>query len=327
MSLTEELKDEGIKRGLEEIRITRANPFEGYIVPESKRRDPCLTILGARSLIVVGAYIGAFAPPDWEDSATGRTSRLFLSGFYHDIVEPLKPLSALVENHGFQAQICDSSTSSTSSIPLKLAAVRAGMGWQGKNTLLVSNRFGSFLALGGIITDAPLEYDSHIQKDHCGKCTACLDACPTNALFPYRLVRNQCLSHILEQRGPLTADVIVAMGNRIVECETCQDVCPCNSHHLREPLITNRGAAFQRKALDHRATFNLKKLASLTLDEYTILMAPYGIPLSYLTFRRNVMGALARSGLSYAKKLLENGMHDLDSSIGKTAEISRAMLT
>lgn len=176
--LSSEMRRLAKKEGIDIVQITHADPFEGYLLPYSPRHDPHLTLLKARSLIIFGIYIGGFNLPDWDNPAMGRTSRLFLSGFFCDVVEPLKSISSFLHDQRFSAVICDTFQLGSPILPLKLAAVRAGIGWQGKNTLVISPDYGSFLALGGIVTDAPLEPDKGMEKDRCGKCGACQEACP-----------------------------------------------------------------------------------------------------------------------------------------------------
>ncbi len=317
--LTQLVKGEAERMGLDDVRVARADPFDAYPVPRSRRRDPRLTLPEARSLIVAAVYIGAFTLPTWDDRAIARTSRLFLSGYYADVVEPLRHVAEVLHSHGFQARTCDSSSGETSSIPLKLAAVRAGMGWQGKNTLLLSRRYGSFVALGGIITDAPLEPDPSPVGDLCRKCTACIDACPTGALSPYRLDRTRCLSDRLERGGPLEAETMGAARNRVVECDICQEICPWNSRHLRESLKTARGEAFRGSIQELEAAFRLDRLASLTADEYESFIEPYRIPLRYATFRRNAIAALAQSELPNAREAVRAAMQDPDEDVSQTA--------
>lgn len=290
--LTDEIRDLARKEGIDVVRFARAEPFEGYLVPGSPRRDPRLSLPTANSIVVVGIYIGGFYLPNWDDPAVGRISRLVLSGFYSDVVDPLGSISSLLRDRGFQALVCDGFESGGSILPLKLAAVRAGVGWQGKNSLAISRQFGSFLALGGIVTDAVLEFDLEREQDRCGGCRACQDACPMGALDePYRLKRERCLSHLLEGES-LSDEVRRLMGNRILECDTCQIVCPWNRKHLARPLDTDRGRAFQESAGKLSELLRLSNLIKLSESEYDDLFGPFRTGVPYQVFRRNVAAAL-----------------------------------
>jgi epoxyqueuosine reductase len=110
-------------------------------------------------------------------------------------------------------------------------AARAGVGWQGKNTLAIHTRRGSYLLLGEIITTAELAPDSP-AVDRCGTCTRCLDACPTDALRPYEMDPRRCISYwTIEHRGPLASipdDIRRGTGDWLFGCDICQEVCPWN---------------------------------------------------------------------------------------------------
>jgi epoxyqueuosine reductase len=116
-------------------------------------------------------------------------------------------------------------------------AQRSGLGWRGKHTLLLSREAGSMFFLGEVFVDAPLPVTSNVA-DHCGSCTACIDACPTGAIVaPYRLDARRCISYLtIEQDGPIPLEFRAAMGNRIYGCDDCQLACPWNKYAQRSSL-------------------------------------------------------------------------------------------
>lgn len=317
--LAVEIRELAARSGIDVVRVTHAGPFEGYLLPDSPRRDPRLALPEARSIIVLGIYIGGIALPGWDDPALGRVSRLVLSGFYADVVEPLGPIVSLLEERGFRAVACDGFRAGGSVLPLKLAAVRAGMGWQGKNTLLISRHFGSFLALGGILTDAPLQLDDGSEEGRCGRCRACQEACPLGALEePYRLKRERCLSHLLS-RESLSGEARRAMGNRVLECDLCQTVCPWNRGHLERPLDTPRTRSFRRGVDELAALFRLPRLFHLSEPEFEELFGPLRTGTPYRVFRRNVVAALGHWHHPDAAPLLRAAVEDADPEIGAVA--------
>ncbi len=122
----------------------------------------------------------------------------------------------------------------------KALAVRAGLGWFGKNTLLIHRRFGTFTLLSGLLTTLELHYAKVVDErlPRCGVCTRCLDACPTQALVtPYKLDANRCLSyHLIESKGPIPEDIQEKNPGYAFGCDICQDVCP---HNQRKAVSEN----------------------------------------------------------------------------------------
>jgi epoxyqueuosine reductase len=193
------------------------------------RSDPQSMWPAARSVIVLGVNYG---PKDDPLAILKRKDRGAISVYaqgedYHDVVK--KKLKALA-GHIFQAHGADVKVFvDTAPVMEKPLAQKAGLGWQGKHTNLVSRQFGSWLFLGSIFTTLELPPDAS-EEDHCGNCHACLDICPTDAFpAPYRLDARRCISYLtIENKGPIPLEFRAAMGNRIYGCDDCLAVCPWN---------------------------------------------------------------------------------------------------
>ena len=281
--------------GIDAIGFADASDFRNYALSHSRRQSPELSLHGARTIIVAGIYIGGLFLNEWTNPLYGRTSRLFLSGFFLDAVKPLESIYKFLINEGYKAVVCDSSTASGSILPLKLAAVRAGFGSQGKHSLLISKKYGTFLALGGIITNAELDHNSVEESNLCNKCDKCQKACPLSALDqPYVLDRNKCLSNCL-QTGHLSEEIKAVKENRVFDCEICQQACPWNKSHIKNPLITGLTVSFQNNADALKNIFYLPNLVKLTEDEYHKTFGYLNTGIPYETFHRNVLMAIERS--------------------------------
>jgi epoxyqueuosine reductase len=217
---------------------------------------------------------------------------LYLSGFFGDVTEPLEIIKEYLENQGYTACVCNSLENETSILPLKSAAIRAGFGWQGKNSLLVSKRFGTFLALGGIITNAEIESNEMTEPNRCGSCNKCREACPLSALDqPFVLDKRKCLSFLLQQ-DQLPEEAKAVMENRVGDCEICQDTCPWNKKHIEDPLRTEPTLSFQERIGYWEKVFHLPELIEIPEAEYKRILGPLKTNIPYTVFIRNVRIAL-----------------------------------
>jgi epoxyqueuosine reductase len=194
-----------------------------------RRGHPINLWKDARSAIVLGMNYG---PRDDPLEATRRPTRAAISVYargrdYHQVVKGrLKTLAAQVKRRlGGEVKVFVD----TAPLMEKPLAARAGLGWQGKHTNLVSEAFGSWLFLGSVLTTLELAPD-RASVDRCGSCRACLDICPTHAFVaPYQLDARACLSYLtIEHAGPMPLQYRPAMGNRVYGCDDCLAVCPWN---------------------------------------------------------------------------------------------------
>jgi epoxyqueuosine reductase len=190
-----------------------------------KRKDPRLIEPGAKSVVVVldNYYDGAPDP-----GPPPKLARYARGEDYHRVTRArLEPLADLLRSHG--ARIAHTFADS-GPVPERALALRAGLGWLGKNTMLIRPGAGSFFFIGTVFTDLALEQDRSDPTDHCGTCTRCLDACPTGALVePHVLDATRCISYLtIEQRGPIPEPLVERMEGFAFGCDICNDVCPWN---------------------------------------------------------------------------------------------------
>lgn len=191
------------------------------------RADPRRLMESARSVVCVA--LNYYRPEKHvEDPAIGKISRYAWGDDYHDVLrDKLKTLLEWIRERepAVEGRIC------VDSAPMmdKAWAARAGLGWIGKHTNLITKRHGSWVFLGELLLSIELDYDSDIEPDHCGKCTACIEACPTNAIVaPYRLDATKCISYgTIELRDETLPEPIDShLENWVFGCDICQDVCP-----------------------------------------------------------------------------------------------------
>ena len=197
-----------------------------------RRADPRQLMPDAKSIVMLGLNYGPSADPlaALERPDAGAISVYARHRDYHDVLKgKLKELAAFLVAAARPEKADVKVFVDTAPLLEKPLAARAGLGWQGKHTNLVSREFGSWLFLGAILTDLDLPPDAP-ESDHCGQCRACLDACPTGAFpAPYRLDARRCISYLtIEHKGPIPREFRPAIGNRIYGCDDCLAVCPWN---------------------------------------------------------------------------------------------------
>ncbi|HEY0428244.1 MAG TPA: tRNA epoxyqueuosine(34) reductase QueG [Pyrinomonadaceae bacterium] len=307
-SLTEKIKRKALEIGFQKIGVARAEPLtlEGERLKEwlgkkhhgemlwmerepEKRANPELIFPGAKSMIVVA--LNYFTPHEHEESdARGKVSRYAWGDDYHDVVkEKLRELLAWIKTENAEAdgKICVD----TAPVMDKAWASRAGLGWIGKHSNLITKEFGSWVFIGEILLNLELEYETEMVENHCGTCTMCLDACPTNAITaPFIVDSEKCLSYAtIELRSPeFSPEIKENLSGWLYGCDICQDVCPWN--RFEKPTDETR---FEPR--EGNVSADLDEILSLSPEEYS------------RKFRRSAMKRTKLGGLRRnAAALLEN---------------------
>jgi epoxyqueuosine reductase len=226
------------------------------------RTDPRKLFPAARSVIVVAKNY--YTPAEHKDDAhTGKVSRYAWGDDYHDIVgAQLHSLLSWIKETvpGAEGKVCVD----IQPVMDKAWAVRAGLGWLGKHTNVITPEYGSWVFIGELLLNLELEYDTEQVEDHCGTCTLCIDACPTGAITePYVVDSNKCISYAtIELRtDEIPAEVKDNLEGWLYGCDICQDVCPWN----RFEQVTAE-ARFQPRAGNVNAS--LSEVLGLTPETY-----------------------------------------------------------
>ncbi len=227
-----------------------------------KRLDPRAVFPQARSIVAVA--LNYYTPDQHEDnSRTGKVSRYAWGDDYHDVLKTkLESLLAWIREQVPAAvgKICVD----IQPVMDKAWAVRAGLGWLGKHTNVITQEYGSWVFIGELLLNLDLEPDASPAEDHCGTCTLCIDACPTRAITePYVVDSNRCISYAtIELRAPeLPQEIQQELSGWLYGCDICQDVCPWNrfEEQTNEPRFTPR---------DGSVNAELDQILELTPETY-----------------------------------------------------------
>jgi epoxyqueuosine reductase len=275
------------------------------------RHHPAAVLPSVRSVVMLGFDYPAESPPSAPNR--GRVAAYARGADYHDFLwEKLNTLAALLRERVPEVIV----RGVTDSAPLleRDFARRAGLGWFGKNTMLIHKRRGSWFLLASLLMDLELPADEPHAESHCGTCTACLDACPTQAFpAPGTLDARKCISYLtIESRTPFPLELRASVGDWIFGCDICQDVCPWNRN------ATDRAIAFPTDP----ALTTLDAVEVLELSEAEFRGRFRATPLSrpkWLGLRRNAAIVLGNVGDERAIPALERAISDPDPTIRDAA--------
>jgi len=290
----------------------------------AERGDPRRLFPGAQTVIAVALVYdnGEAAMRTPGSRAQGRVSRYAGGEDYHAVLgDRLRALEAGL------APLADEPVSSRSYVDTgpvleRAHAARAGLGWVGKNTCLIHPGLGSFLFLGVVLTDLRLPADE-AQTDHCGRCRACLDACPTQAFpEPYVLDASRCLSYTtIELRESIPAALREAQGSWVFGCDVCQDVCPWNTRSGRRVPPDPLGLRLRLAPREDALRPALERI--LQLDEVTWRALTRRSPLRRTRFRGLLRNALVAAGNSGDRSLVASVQRHAEGADTLLAEHAR----
>ena len=203
-----------------------------------KRLDPRLLVENARSVISLG--LNYYTDQIQSDASAPKISKYAYGADYHQVIKSkLKHLLGVINEK--IGEVNGRAFVDSAPVLDKAWAKRSGLGWIGKNTNLINTKKGSFFFLAELIVDLELDYDVAATADHCGTCTRCIDACPTEAIVaPYVVDGSRCISYLtIELKEQLPAEFKGKMDNWMFGCDVCQDVCPWNRFSVlnREPAF------------------------------------------------------------------------------------------
>jgi len=284
-----------------------------------RRVDPNLVLPGIRSVVVLAMnYYQGEAPPTSTEGACGTVARYAWGDDYHEMMESrLRVLATQMEQWGGK-QKCYVDTGPV--LERDFAAL-SGLGWHGKSTMLLNRKLGTWFFLAEILTTLDFPPDE-TEKDHCGKCTRCIEACPTGAIFaPYQLDARKCISYLtIENKGPIPLEFRKAIGDRIYGCDDCLDACPWNRF----------------AAISHEATFQAREGTSglllrdfLSLDDVGFRQIFRGSPIKRIKrprFLRNVCVALGNVGSPEDLPALDHAATDPDPLVAEHATWAAAQI-
>lgn len=337
MNLEDRLKARARQLGFELVGIATAAPADGfdrfldwldrgcagemvYLRRQaSARRHPDSILPAVRSVVMLG--MNYHCKPGGANSESARIASYALGQDYHDVLRSkLNELLAWVQTESPDAH--GRGVVDTAPLLERDFARRAGLGWVGKNTMLLNKRLGSFFFLGALLLDLALAPDSPFDATHCGSCTACLDACPTHAfLGPYQLDSRLCVSYLtIELRGSIPEALRPGVGSWLFGCDICQDVCPWN----RKAPLGTESALRPRDDLEAIDPINLFKMDAEEFRRHFRHTALWRTKRQGLL--RNAAIVLGNTGGAGALPALEQATGDVDPVVQEAARWALARI-
>lgn len=309
MRIEERLKSQARALGFDLVGVARLGPaataplFDGWLARgfagdmsylergADKRGDPRRVFANASSAVVVGMNYGGTAP-------AGPVARYARGDDYHDVMtERLRALHAWL-NAELGRDVAGKAYVDTGPILERDLARKAGLGWFGRNTMLINPEMGSFFFIGALLLDVELTPDAPFEADRCGTCTRCLDACPTDAFVaPHVLDATRCISYLtIELKGDIPEELHAGVGANVYGCDICQDVCPWN---VRFSLDAREAAFAPRESIGGK---NARTLARdiLAMDDESFRAAFRNSPMKRAKLRglqRNSAVVLGNVGM------------------------------
>ena len=330
--MKEQIRQRAMELGFDDCRFTSATApdaaeqFQNWVAERKfgemawieknagKRVEPQKVLPDAKTAICLAVSYETGSKGQQVDDKQGVVARYARFDDYHDILgERLKSLTQYVNELG-GGQGRSLWYVDTGPILERDFAQRAGIGFIGKHTNLISRQFGNWIFLAEILTTLAMEPDAP-EKNHCGKCSRCIAACPTNAITgPFQLDARRCISYLtIELKGPIPMEFRHAIGNRIYGCDDCLAVCPWNKFAHEGKLMKSHA----RQDLEQPVLVEL-----LSLDDQCFKERFKGSPILRTKRRgllRNVCVALGNVGDSSALPALEKASHDSELLIAEHA--------
>jgi epoxyqueuosine reductase len=278
----------------------------------SAYRDPGLILTGVKSVLMLGVNYRT-AEPVAAGPGQGKVSRYAWGDDYHEIIR--RKLRELTQFHRQLIPQCDvRGVVDTAPLLERGFAQRAGLGWIGKNTLLINEKFGSWIFLAALLTTEELQFDELTLSNRCDDCRACLDACPTGALeSPYLVDARKCISYLtIESPGPIPLKLRKACGDRLFGCDACQEACPWN----RSTPIGNENSFHPRPGMNQVDLAELFALEEAGFRQRFRETPLWRVKLAGLL--RNAAGVLGNQPDNVARAALESGLQNANPIVKET---------